>query len=229
VGRLRGSAAEMRAKTPSMSHLPADDDLDLIHTRGYETRVYHLSDDELLVRGAVSDRKPPGLYVADDPAPLEMHRMQIELRITLPALTITQGDVLFDGYPNASCPVISDDYDKLVGLSIARGFSRRVRDLFGGPHGCVHVNALLRAMAPAVVQSTWSLAVRGSRVKKQPLGIRDETTRRERVAANANTCHIWSENGDHVAALLRGEHSGYPPLPVGERLRALGRDDDRWE
>ena len=64
-----------------MSLLPPDEDLDLLHTRNYEVRVYQHSDDELLVRGAVSDLKPPGLYVKDDAAPLEMHQMQIELRV----------------------------------------------------------------------------------------------------------------------------------------------------
>jgi hypothetical protein len=156
-----------------MSLLPLDEDLDLIHTRNYETRVYQLSDDELLVRGAVSDLKPPGLYVKDDPDSLEMHQMQIELRVALPTLTITRAGVLFESYPNATCPVVANDYEKLVGLSIARGFNRQIRDLFGGPHGCTHVNALLQAMAPAVVQSTWSLSVRGSRARKKPFGLRD--------------------------------------------------------
>ena len=146
-----------------MSLLPPDDDLDLIHTRHYETRVYELSEDELLVRGAISDLKPPGLYVVDDPEPLEVHRMQLELRVGLPALEILEARVLFESHPHSRCPLIAADYQKLVGLSIARGFNRRVRELFGGERGCTHTNALLQAMAPAVVQSTWSVSVRRSR------------------------------------------------------------------
>ncbi len=212
-----------------MSLLPLDDDLDLIHARDYETRVYQLSETELLVRGAVSDRKPPGLYVKDDDAPLEMHQMQLELHISLPGLTITDVRVLFETHPHSSCPVIVSDYGKLVGLSIARGFNHEIRDLFGGPRGCTHVNALLQAMAPAVVQSTWSVSVRRARATDRPLGARDDATREKRIAANANTCHIWSEQGDHVAALRRGESSGYPPIPVRERLRALGHDEEQWK
>ena len=212
-----------------MSPLPPDDDLDLLHTRNYETRVYQLSDDELLVRGFVSDQKPPGLYVKGDRAPLEMHQMQLEVRVSLPDLTITHVRVLFETHPHTSCPVIATDYEKLVGLSIARGFNHKIRDLFGGPRGCTHVNALLQAMAPAVVQSTWSVSVRRARASNSPLGTRDEAARDKRIAANANTCHIWSEDGDHVAALRSGERSGYPPLPVRERLRALGHDEEQWE
>ena len=88
-----------------MTLLPPDDDLDVIHTRQYETRIYQVSDDELLVRGAVSDMKPPGLYVVDDPAPMEIHQMQLELRVALPKLEITSVQVVFATHPN---PVIRD-------------------------------------------------------------------------------------------------------------------------
>jgi len=212
-----------------MSLLPSEDKLDLLHTRNYETRVYQLSDDELLARGVVSDLKPAGLYVDGDAQPLEMHQMQLELRIALPALTITHARVLFETHPHSSCPLIARDYEKLVGLSIARGFNHKIRDLFGGPRGCTHTNALLQAMAPAVVQSTWSVSIRRSRSARTPLGARNPEERDKRVAANANTCHVWAESGDHVAALRRGERSGYPPLPVRERLRSLGQDEDNWE
>ena len=66
------------------SLLPPDDDLDIIHTRRYETRVYRLNESEMLVRGAISDTKPPGLYVIDDPDELEIHQMQIEMKVKYP-------------------------------------------------------------------------------------------------------------------------------------------------
>ncbi len=211
------------------SLLPDDDDLDLIHSRSYEARVYQLSDDELLVRGAVSDLKPPNLYVGDDPDSLEMHQMQLELRVALPALTITAAQVVFETHPHSHCPLIARDYEKLVGLSIARGFNHKVRDLFGGPRGCTHTNALLQAMAPAVVQSTWSVSLRKLRGARQPIGAAHPEERERRIGANTNTCHIWAEDSEHVAALRRGERSGYPPIPVRERLKSLGRDEEDWE
>jgi hypothetical protein len=212
-----------------MSLLPPDDDLDLLHTRDYETRVYQLSDRELLVRGVVSDRKPPGLYVDDDPDPLEMHQMQLELRVSLPDLTIRGARVLFETYPHSNCPKIADDYEKLVGLSIARGFNHKIRDLFGGPKGCTHTNALLQAMAPAVVQSTWSVSIRRSRAENRPLGSGNDAERDKRIFANTNTCHIWSEGGEHITAIRRGEREGMGPLPVRDRLRELGREEENEE
>ena len=145
------------------SLLPLDDDLDIIHTRRYETRVYRLNESEMLVRGAISDTKPPGLYVLDDPEELEIHQMQIEMKVKVPELEITSVQAGFETHPHTSCPRILDHYGNLVGLSIARGFTHKVRELFGGPRGCTHITALLQAMAPAVVQATWSMAVRKRR------------------------------------------------------------------
>jgi hypothetical protein len=212
-----------------MSLLPPDDDLDIIHTRQYETRVYQVSDGELLVRGAVSDMKPPGLYIVDDPEPMEIHQMQLELRVALPKLEITAARVVFETHPNSMCPLIANDYQKLVGLSIVRGFTREIRDLFGGPNGCTHTNALLQAMAPAVVQSTWSVSVRNGRRGERSGAAINPEERAKRMAGNLNTCHVWAEDGEHVAALRSGDRAGYPPLPVRERLRALGLDEREWD
>jgi len=212
-----------------MDLLPPDDDLDLIHTRQYETRVYQLAEDELLVRGAVSDMKPPGLYVVDDPESMEIHQMQLELRVSLPTLEILQARVVFETHPHSECPLIARDYEKLIGISIARGFNRKIRELFGGQNGCTHTNALLQAMAPAVVQSTWSVSIRQGRNSGGQVGLHGSKDREKRIAANTNTCHIWAADGDHVAALRRGDRSGFPPLPVRERLKKLGRDGSSWE
>jgi hypothetical protein len=212
-----------------MKLLPPDDDLELAHTREYETRVYRVSDEALLVRGAISDCKPPNLYIANDPEPLEIHRMVIELEVSVPSLEITAARVVFETHPHATCPLVAPRYQQLVGLCIARGFTHKVRELFGGPRGCTHTNALLQAMAPAVVQALWSVSVKRGRAQGRPRGTRSREDRERALATSLNTCHIWSEDGDHVAALRRGEPSGFPPLPVRDRLRALGRGPDDWE
>ena len=210
------------------SLLPDDAELELIHTRRYETRVYRLSEGEMLVRAAVSDTKPPGLYIEDDAEDLEIHQMQIELRVSHPGLTITKARVVFATHPHTGCPLIAEAYAKLEGLSIARGFNARVRELFGQSRGCTHTNALLQALAPAVVQALWSLSVRD----KTTMGGRETrispAEREQRIAGNLNTCHVWAADGEHVEKLRRGDTSEFPPLPVKDRLRALGRDENAW-
>ena len=208
------------------SLLPPDDDLDILHTRNYETRVYLLDDEHLLVRGAVSDMKPPGIYVEDDPEPMEMHQLHVELQVRLEGLEIVDANVVFETHPHTACPRITEHYKELIGLSIARGFTHKIRELFGGPRGCTHTTALLQSMAPAVVQSTWSVTMRKRREAGIALGAMDGD-RAIAFERNINTCHVWADDGEHIAAIRRGEPTE-PLIQVAERLVELGRDPGEW-
>jgi hypothetical protein len=98
----------------AMSLFPPDDDLDRIHTRQYETRAYRTAEGEILVPGAVSDVRPAGLYVKDDPDLLQVYEMQIELRLALLSLETTAAGVLFETHMHEKCPLIEEDYEQLV-------------------------------------------------------------------------------------------------------------------
>ena len=87
--------------------------------------------------------------------------MQIDLEVGFPSLEIVKASVRFETHPHGGCPAIIDHYGGLVGLSIARGFTHKVRELFGGPRGCTHTTALLQAMAPVAVQCFWSMDAAG--------------------------------------------------------------------
>ncbi len=181
----------------------APEGLTTLHDREYRVRSYRAGEHEMVIHGAVRDQKPPGQYTPDDPDPLTIHHMQVELRVSFPALEITAAEVLFDTHPHTACPAVADRYGELVGLSIARGFINRVRELFGGPRGCTHVTALLLAMAPVAVQSTWSMRTTASRptgpAGQPPM---QSAVERERMwTGNVGTCHVWADDGEHVAAL----------------------------
>ena len=123
--------------------LPPDPDgLDVLHDREYRVRAFRLADDRILIRGAVRDQKPPGVYLAEDPDPLTMHHMQVDLQVAFPSMVIESAEVVFESYPHTTCVDIVAAYQGLVGLSITRGFISKVRELFGGPRGCTHTTAL---------------------------------------------------------------------------------------
>jgi hypothetical protein len=218
-----------------MDLLPPDPDLALIHNRTYDVRVFKKDDATLVVRGAVRDVKPPGLFIDGDPDPITVHHMVVDLTVAFPALEITDVNVVFETHPHSLCPTIIDHYDKLVGISIARGFTHRVRELFGGPRGCTHTTALLQAMAPAVVQSTYSMRVQAMRELATASGVSADLMpmaassehRRQMYAHNLNSCHVWDEDGEWVAAVERGD-AVEQPLWITERLVKLGRDPSVW-
>jgi hypothetical protein len=198
-----------------------DPQTDLIHERAYVVRAYRKDESTLWLRGAVRDQKPPGLYIADDPEPLTVHHMILDLHISVPDLEILWANVVMEAHPHSNCPQIEDHYQQLIGLSIARGFTHKVRELFGGPRGCTHTTALLQAMAPVAVQSMWSIRMSA---KEPP----SPGARARAMATNVNTCHIWAEDGDQVASIRRGEPMDVP-VWIEKRFAELGRDPATWQ
>ena len=145
-------------------------------------------------------------------------------------LEIVDAQVGFETHPFDTCPTITESYRNLIGLNVARGFNRQVRELFGGPRGCTHTTALLQAMAPAVHQSMWSVSI-----KLRRLGVlgelppEDAETQRQRaLQANLNTCHVWDEDGTRVELMRAGNDDNHLPDSIRKRLEALGVDEERW-
>jgi hypothetical protein len=208
---------------------PVDADYPLIHTRQYQVQAFRMSDERFLLRGAIVDEKPAGLYIENDPDPIWMHHMIVELQIVYPTFLIEKASVEFKNHPHLSCTNITDHYQKLEGMSIARGFNAKVRELFGSSRGCTHIGALLAAMAPVAIQTGWSMRVSSigeiDDSSKSPEDFQEQ--RIKQFASTINTCHIWDENGAMIAKVRAGEEIEMP-LPVVRRLRDLGRDETDW-
>lgn len=201
---------------------------DLIHERAYVVRAYRKDLDTLVLRGSVRDQKPPGLYVPEDPEPLTVHHMIVDLHVRVPSLEIIWAQAVLDIHPHTSCKNIEPHYDNLVGLSIARGFTHKVRELFGGPRGCTHTTALLQAMAPVAIQSMWSFRVAQARQEGDHAAAFSTPEARERsLMANLNTCHVWAEDGEQVAA-IRSNAPMEVPVWIQRRFEKLGRDPSSW-
>jgi hypothetical protein len=208
---------------------PVDTNYPLIHTRQYQVQAFRMSDERFLLRGAIVDEKPAGLYIENDPDPIWMHHMIVELEIVYPTFLIEKASVEFKNHPHLGCTNITDHYKKLEGMSIARGFNAKVRELFGSSRGCTHIGALLAAMAPVAIQTGWSMRVSSvvdiDDASKSPEDFQEQ--RIKQFASTINTCHIWDEHGEMVSKVRRGEEIEMP-LPVIRRLRDLGRDETDW-
>lgn len=192
-----------------------------LHSRTYDVQAFRRDASTFVLRGEVRDVKPPGLYIEGDPDPLTVHHMVVELAITVPDLVIVEATARMETHPQPACPSVMPAYEQIVGLSIARGFNAKVRELFGGPLGCTHTSALLLAMAPVALQTAWSMNMHARQDAGTP--VLDDTARAAVIRSSLNTCHIWAEGGAHH---LEFRDSGTVPLalPMQVRLRKLGRD-----
>lgn len=196
----------------------------VLHDREYRVRAFRMSAERIVLQGAVRDQKPPGLYLHDDANPLTVHHMQLAVEVAFPSLQIEAVTTVFDSHPHDECPQITGRYDALVGLSIARGFTKQVAALFGGPRGCTHVTALLYAMAPVATQCFWSMRASSAVLEGRPNPMFDPDSDEpdDMWRAIVNTCHIWDEHGAQVAAREASEPHEIPVF-LRERLAELGR------
>lgn len=214
----------MRQVPPLQPRPPEGEEL--LHTRDYRVDVYRAGPTTMRIRGQLRDVKPNGLEMLEDDTPMVVHHMVVDLLVEVPSLEITTATPVMETRPHHDCSCILDHYQGLVGLSIARGFTHKVRELFGGPRGCTHTTMLLQAMAPVAIQTTWSMQPPGSgAMDGDPDRSEDEI--RGAMRHNLNTCHVWDEDGEQVAQILGGGRIE-EPLWATERLVALGRDPQEW-
>ncbi|MEM7325108.1 MAG: DUF2889 domain-containing protein [Actinomycetota bacterium] len=192
-----------------------------IHTRSYQCEAFAEDDGRLRVRGRLVDTKEQGLALVDG-EPLEIHNMVIDLYVDPGTFEIVEVAASMDTHPYDLCTSILADYQQLVGLSISRGYSRRVKELFGGPNGCTHIGALLQAMGPVAVQANWSLVNLHEDLESLAGERGDAEDRERRVRLNTNTCHVWREDGPQMNAVSRGVAVS-PDWEI-DRLNQLGAD-----
>jgi hypothetical protein len=210
-------------------HPPGEDEIPA-HARNYEVRTYRVDASTMRLRGRVTDTKPAGLYVDGDTEPLVVHDMVVDMIVGYPDLTIREVSVVLDTHPHTSCPSIESSYEQLIGASIARGFSRMLTETFGGKMGCTHVGALLRAMAPVAVQSMYSMQLADPDNTTRRLRDDSEEARQRAQAYVRNSCHVWADDGDMIAA----SEAGLPleaPIWIRDRLHKLDRLDEltNWQ
>jgi len=91
-------------------------------------------DHTLLVSGTLVDERPRGgdewFGVA---GPRVIHQMQLGLRVRHPDLVITDVQGGMEAHPYRVCPDALPALQQLVGVSVARGFTRAVNERLGGP------------------------------------------------------------------------------------------------
>jgi len=164
----------------------------LLHTRVIQLRGYQREDGLIDIEAHMTDTKPytfsnseRGTIPAGDP----LHDMS--LRLTLDdTLTIRAVDAAMDSTPHTICPAITPNFQRLVGLSVAKGFLKAAAQQLGGIDGCTHLRELLQQMGTVAFQTMFSV-----RSLKKPEEPRDPTKPRKIPAAFLNTCHAYNESG----------------------------------
>jgi hypothetical protein len=81
---------------------------------------------------------------------------ELWLRLTLDnQLVIQDVEAAMSITPFSICSQIEDNYKRLVGLQIGRGWTHKAKELVGGVEGCSHLLELLRPMATTAIQTIY--------------------------------------------------------------------------
>jgi hypothetical protein len=79
------------------------------------------------------------------------HDIRMEVRADIGSLTILSARVNFVRHPSEDCPDVAVQMERLIGLTIGRGLSRKLRELFGGGAGCGNLRLMLQGLLPLAI------------------------------------------------------------------------------
>lgn len=166
----------------------------------------HQTDGGVTVVGSLVDERP---WAVGTSVPPVLHRMELRVTVRTEDLVIVAAQAEMHDFPHAECPAIAPAFGDLVGLSVARGYTRAVQQRFGGIGGCSHLEHLARLVGPVVVQAVASVRSRALLIDGQgdgPTGGDGSWLR--------NTCHIWADDGIGPSKVALGWYPGRTEVPA---------------
>ncbi len=165
----------------------------LINTYSYEGET-----EAVVLEGKLLEDRLQHYYLTTgekrDPGPL--HHMTIRMLVKGADLEIGEIEVEMNEVPREECGETAAFMEKVRGMKIGPGFSKKIRDMLGGVKGCAHLVALLLAMAPAAVQGFWAY-----RARKPVSGEFKEGGRMMKYLEN--TCYVWRSDGPMMERLRK--------------------------
>jgi hypothetical protein len=172
-----------------------------LHVRALRMEAWRVGDTELEVAGRLTDERPEPEDWFGVPSDLVIHDMRLTLRVRHPDLVVTAVSATMNARPYTLCTDAVDPLQRLVGLSVARGFTRAVNERLGRAQGCAHLTALIHAIAPVVRQAA-GVAFRGARTAPDPA----------QDLWFVNSCQAWRENGPLHTRLAADDIDGLRAL-----------------
>jgi hypothetical protein len=175
-----------------------------VHRRSLEYEVFD-EEETLSVVGRLRDTRP----WAYAPHVAVVHDMELRVSVRTDDLTITAAAATMHVFPHTECPGIIGAFGGLVGISVARGYTRQVQERFGGPRGCTHLEQMARSLGPVVIQ-----AVTSRRALAVSRGEADDLLSGAGSPWAMDSCHIWATGGLAEQKLAIGWRPGVGPYPA---------------
>jgi hypothetical protein len=171
----------------------------LIHRRKVECQGFLRADGLWDIEGRLSDSKTHPVTLAEGRtvAPGQIYHGML-IRLTLDDDFVVRAvHVAMPDVPTSQCRGAMPGYEKLLGERIGPGFSRRLKELFGGIGGCVHLTELLLPIATTAFQT-----IPMARSMVAPRTAADAEAYSNATGKLINTCYALREDSP-VAVFLK--------------------------
>lgn len=171
----------------------------LIHQRKIECLGYLRADGLWDIEGRLADSKTHPVPLAEGrivTAGQTYHGMLIRLALD-DEFIVREVEVAMPDVPTSECRGAAPAYQKLLGERIGPGFSRRIKELFGGIGGCVHLTELLLPIATTAYQT-----IPIARAMVAPRNKHDTEAYSRARSGLINTCHALRSTGP-IALIIK--------------------------
>ena len=164
-------------------------DISAIYHRTKEVNIYPLGGDRFLIEATLLD---------------EVHDVRVEVEILHPSLEIVAArSQVRNGPFTTVCNLTHPNMQKLVGMTVARGFTQTARAAVGGGGGCHRVSELVVEIAQAAYQLHFvrffsSLPPEVRQAEDDPAARRRAVL--ESIPGMRNTCFAYHESNDGLIA-----------------------------
>lgn len=208
MSKLRKENRKMKKNPGRLKALIRDK---AVHERAVKIRSYPLDDDRLIVEGLLRDQQLAPGYRWDgerNPAGV-VHRIVVRIMAGGWPLGILDAEAEMPKIPHPLCPTTLESVKRIIGLTIASGFSNEVRKRLGSIRGCAHLTYLVTAMGTAAMHGYWIMRSKNPRPLPESLeGFRE-------LPALINSCALWGKDGP----LMR---------QIGETIERRGKHEKRF-
>lgn len=126
-----------------------------LHRRDYDFRGFRRADGLFDIEGRMTDRKGyafPNRWRGEIAAGEPVHDMWARLTLDDEFMVIDI-EVHTEAGPFEICPAITPSFAALKGAKVGKGWTKTLKERFGGVHGCTHQVEMLRAMGTVAFQT----------------------------------------------------------------------------
>lgn len=183
------------------------------HHRQIDLRFYHREDGLYEVEGRLIDRKsvPFRLQLSDvDSAPGDkLHDITVTL-VFDSAMQVHDARALMQATPFDICPGAEGTLAPLIGLRMAGGWNRKVRELLAGARSCTHIVELLGPLATTAYQGLAPLRLQATNLPENG-ALR---------VAKVDSCYAYAAERTVVARLWPELHRSAPTSAADPKASA---------